>query len=200
MKEQEHQTGATCPECGKGQLIALTRTEEFDFDLGDEKIKVRVENVPIQKCDHCGEVMSGPAAAKVRHDAVCRAAGFLTPAEYKAIREGLNWSQQYLADLTGFGVATVSRSERGRLLPNRSYNTVLLALRDCKPFREYLEEQHQVGREKQKATTSSPLERPDAMTVSGTGNGVKAKFRSLVPSGAQIEQNKIGRPPRTRAA
>jgi putative zinc finger/helix-turn-helix YgiT family protein len=141
MSEQAPPTYGTCPECGKGQLVGLTRTEEFDFDLGDGTIKVRAENVPVKKCDVCGEVMSGPDAAQVRHEAVCRAAGLLTPAEYRAIREGLGWSQQYLADLTGFGAATVSRAERGRLLPNRSFDKVLRALRDCPPFREYLREE-----------------------------------------------------------
>ena len=133
--------GTVCPECGKGQMLPLSRSEEFDFDLGGETVKVHVENVPIRKCDQCGEVMSGPEAAKARHEAVCRATGFLTSGEYKAIREGLDWTQQDLADLTGFGIATVSRAERGRLLPNRSYDTVLLAIRDCPPFREQLQDQ-----------------------------------------------------------
>jgi putative zinc finger/helix-turn-helix YgiT family protein len=132
-------TGPRCPECGQGQLIALTRTEQFDFDLGDETVKVRAENVPVQQCDKCGEVISGPVAATMRHEAICRAAGLLTPAEIKGIREKFGWSQQNLADLAGFGVATVSRWERGRLLQNRSSNKTLLALRDCPPFRKYLE-------------------------------------------------------------
>src|SRR5882672_8577617 len=59
MKEQTLPTGIKCPECGQGQLVSFTRTEEFDFDLGDETVKVRAENVPIEKCDKCGEVMTG---------------------------------------------------------------------------------------------------------------------------------------------
>jgi putative zinc finger/helix-turn-helix YgiT family protein len=139
MKEQLPATGTKCPECGQGQLIPFIRTEEFDFDLGDETVKVRAENVPVQKCDKCGEVMSGPAAAKVRHEAICRAAGLLTPSEIKGIREKFGWSQQHLADLTDIGIATVSRWERGRLLQNRSNNKILQAIRDCPSFREYLE-------------------------------------------------------------
>ncbi len=139
MQEQFQPTGTPCPECGQGQLLSFTRTEEFDFDLGDETVKVRAENVPVKKCDKCGEVMTGPAAADVQHEAICRAAGLLAPSEIKALREKFGWSQQYLADLTDFGIATVSRWERGRLLQNRSNNKVLQAIRDCPPFREYLE-------------------------------------------------------------
>ncbi|HWY86416.1 MAG TPA: type II TA system antitoxin MqsA family protein [Gemmataceae bacterium] len=139
MKKQSIPTGLQCPECGEGQLFSFTQDEEFDFDLGDEKVKVLAKDVPVKKCDKCGEETSGPAAAMVRHEAVCRAAGLLTPSEIKGIREMFGWLQQYLADLTAFGVATISRWERGRLLQNRSANNVLQAIRDCPAFREYLE-------------------------------------------------------------
>jgi putative zinc finger/helix-turn-helix YgiT family protein len=132
-------TGPKCPECDTGHLVPFTRDEEFDFDLGDETIKVFAKDVPVERCDSCGMIASGPAAAKVRHEAVCRAAGLLTPSEIKAIRDEFGWSQQHLADLTDFGIATISRGERGRLLLNRSTNKVLQAIRDCPQFREYLE-------------------------------------------------------------
>jgi formylmethanofuran dehydrogenase subunit E len=78
MQQQPVPVGAKCPECAQGRLVAFTRTEDFDFDLRDETVKVRAENVPVNKCDKCdkcGEVSSGSAAAMVRHEAVCRAAG-----------------------------------------------------------------------------------------------------------------------------
>lgn len=155
MNEQLLPTGIKCPECGQGHLLSFTRSEEFDFDLGNETVKVRAENVPVKKCDTCGEVMSGPAAAKVRDEALCRAAGLLTPSEIKAIRDKFGWSQQYLADLTDFGLATISRWERGRLLQNRSNNKVLQALRDCPPFREYLERLLAAKTSKQQAVLAS---------------------------------------------
>lgn len=139
--------GPKCPECGNGVLAPFTSREEFDYDLGDKTIRVVVDDVPLQRCTHCHLEASGSQAAKVRHDAVCRAAGYPTPAEQKAIREQLGWSQQYLADLTGYGVATVSRSERGRLLANRSYYRTLLAVRDCPAFRDYLERVYGAERE-----------------------------------------------------
>ncbi len=132
-------TGPKCPECEGGRLVPFTRDEELDYDLGDETIKVLAREVPVERCDSCGMIASGPAAAKVRHEALCRAAGLLTPSEIKGLRDKFGWSQQDLADLTDFGIATVSRWERGRLLPNRSNNKVVQAIRDCPPFREYLE-------------------------------------------------------------
>jgi DNA-binding transcriptional regulator YiaG len=114
-------------------------------------------------------IASGPAAAKVRHEAVCRASGLLTPSEIKAIREKFGWSQQYLADLTGLGIATISRCERGRLLQNRSTNKVLQAIRDCETFREYLER-----------LLASKTGEQKAVTADGNGGSsrIKAVFRS----------------------
>lgn len=178
MKEQTASTGRKCPECGEGQLHTLIRTEEFDFDLGDETVRVRAENVPVEKCDKCGEVMSGPAAAKVRHEAVCRAAGLLTPSEIKALREKFGWSQQHLADLTDFGVATVSRWERGRLLQNRSNNKFLQAIRDCPPFREYLEE-----------LLASKTRKQQPGPTSDNGTDPVPRLRLLIPDD---EQRKLG--------
>ncbi len=135
-------TRMKCPECEAGYLVPFTRDEEFDFDLGEEIVKVIARDVPVERCDSCGLIASGIVAAMVRHEAICQAAGLLLPSEIKAIREKFGWSQQHLADLTGFPVATVSRWERGRLLPNRSDNKVFQAIRDCSQFREYLEGLH----------------------------------------------------------
>src|SRR5438309_1920072 len=41
MKQELSPADVKCPECGQGQLRTITRTEEFDFDLGDEIVKVR---------------------------------------------------------------------------------------------------------------------------------------------------------------
>jgi putative zinc finger/helix-turn-helix YgiT family protein len=172
-----------CPECEPGYLVPFARDEELDYDLGEETIKVIAKDVPLERCDTCGLIASGPAAAKVRHEALCRAAGLLTPSEIKAIREQFGWSQQHLADLTDFGVATVSRWERGRLLPNRSNNKVLQAIRDCPPFREYLEGLLESKRCKQEAGPTG-----------GNGAAPAPRLRLLVPDDEQRELNAKWRP------
>jgi putative zinc finger/helix-turn-helix YgiT family protein len=174
----KHTTHPKCPECGRGHLVPFTRDETLDFDLGEEIIKVYAREVPVERCDSCGLIASGPAAAKVRHEALCRAAGLLTPAEIKAIRERFGWSQQHMADLTDLGVATISRWERGRLLQNRNNNTVLLAIRDCLAFREYLE--GLLAKKTRKQT-------PDP--VGGNGTVPRTKLRCFVPDEAELKRN-----------
>jgi putative zinc finger/helix-turn-helix YgiT family protein len=170
--------GPKCPECEHGHLVPFTRDEEFDYDLGEETIKVLAKGVPVERCDSCGMIASGPAAAKVRHEAVCRAAGLLTPSEIKAIREEFGWSQQHLADLTDFGIATISRGERGRLLLNRSTNKVLQAIRDCPQFRDYLE-----------GLLAPKTRKEETGSVAGNGAGRAPRLRLLVPDEKQLKLN-----------
>jgi putative zinc finger/helix-turn-helix YgiT family protein len=126
-----------CPECGKG-LRPLLVDETFESDLGDETVIVHARNVPIERCDRCGFELSGPAAARVRHEAVCKAAGFFTPDEVKNLRKQLNLSQEDFARIAGVGVATVSRVERGRLIQNRSTDNLFRLIAESEEARRLL--------------------------------------------------------------
>lgn len=117
-----------CPVCGEGVLESRLVTERFDYGEGEDKVPVVAENVPVQVCTHCQETFSGPEAARIRHLAICRALGLLTPDEIRAIRERLGPSQPQFAKLTGIGEATISRWERGRLLQNKAMDRYLRLL------------------------------------------------------------------------
>ncbi len=110
-----------CPLCGHSPLrpAFIDRTFEYGNEE-DDRITVHAHQVPIEICDGCGEGYSGPAAARVEHEAICRILGLPTPAEIVSLRERLGLSQAELAQLTGIGKATISRWERGRMLPNRA--------------------------------------------------------------------------------
>src|SRR4051812_18028822 len=105
-----------CPTCNTGWLQPQVIREEFPYEADGKKVTVVAENVPVQVCDNCGEKLSGPEAARIRHEAICRALRLLAPAEILAIRERLGLSQEQFAQLTGIGKATISRWECGRLL------------------------------------------------------------------------------------
>src|SRR5262249_27233888 len=140
MVDNTRTSESRCSMCGHSPLEPKLIDKTFEYGADNETITVTARHVPVRLCANCGEVYSGPEAARVEHEAICQALGLMTPAEIKALRERFGWSQQYLADLTDFGIATVSRWERGRLLQNKSANKVLQALRDCSAFRDYLEE------------------------------------------------------------
>jgi putative zinc finger/helix-turn-helix YgiT family protein len=120
-----------CPNCGYAPLRDATITDRFQYETDEGKsVEVEVPDVPVQVCDKCGEQYLGPSAARAQHMAVCRALGLLTPDQIKAIRERLGPTQAEFARLTGIGEATISRWERGRMLPNRAMDRYLRILDD----------------------------------------------------------------------
>ena len=120
-------TSRRCPTCNVGQMHPMIVTERFPYEDDGTEVTVVAENVPIERCDNpeCGEQLSGPEAARIRHEAICRALGLLTPAEILAVRERLNLTQAEFARLTRLGEATISRWERGRLLQNPAMDRYL---------------------------------------------------------------------------
>jgi putative zinc finger/helix-turn-helix YgiT family protein len=123
-----------CPVCGQGYLEPRLIADRFEYAggktkrKGKKKITIVAENVPVEVCTHCQETFSGPKAGLIRHRAICRALGLLTPEEIVALRERLGLSQAELAKLTGIGEATISRWERGRLLQNKAMDRYLRLL------------------------------------------------------------------------
>jgi putative zinc finger/helix-turn-helix YgiT family protein len=99
--------------------------DAFDFLSDDGLIHVVAQDVPFEWCPHCGERLGGPDAAAVRHRAICKALGLLTPEEIRGIRDRLGMTQAEFSGLTGIGEATISRWERGRLLQNRANDRYL---------------------------------------------------------------------------
>jgi HTH-type transcriptional regulator/antitoxin MqsA len=143
-----------CPNCGHAPLRDELITDRFEYrGDGEESRTIEVPNVPVEVCPNCGEKYLGPAAARVQHAAVCRALGLLTPEEIQAIRERYGPTQAEFARLTGIGEATVSRWERGRMLPNRAMDRYLRLLRDRPGNAAYLK---RLGEEKERPPSPPP--------------------------------------------
>ena len=110
--------GTRCPVCGKGHLERRTITDRFACGgstkarKGKKQITIVAENVPVEVCNHCQETFRGPEAGLIRHRALCRALGLLTPEEIVAIRERLGLSQAAFAKFTDIGEATISLGAR----------------------------------------------------------------------------------------
>lgn len=142
MSAEKEEQGRRCPSCGHQPLEAQRIRDEFEYGPDDERITVVAEVVPVLVCPVCGEILYGAEAAAVRHRAICRALGLLSPAEIKTLRERLGPDQDDFARLTGIGVATLSRWERGRLLQTRAmdrYLRLLDALPQAARFLETLQ-------------------------------------------------------------
>jgi putative zinc finger/helix-turn-helix YgiT family protein len=170
-----------CPVCGEGVLESRLVTERFDYGDGEDKVSVVAENVPVQVCTNCQETFSGPEAARIRHLAICRALGLLTPDEIRAIRERLGLSQVEFAKLTDIGEATISRWERGRLLQNKAMDRYLRLLDRNPDNVRILKElrNHETGRQHAGSGGASPG------SANGEGNG---KGRQATPGDDSPQQ------------
>jgi putative zinc finger/helix-turn-helix YgiT family protein len=189
MPAQTHTTSAPCPVCGKGLLTSHLIDETFDFDVGEETVTVQARGVPVRRCDHCGEELSGPEAARVRHEAVCKAAGFFTPEELKALRKQVDLSQQDFAQLAGVGVATVSRVETGRLIQNRSTDNLFFLIARSEEARRLLAER--LASRSRKRSNAPAGERGDAPGKPVRGNGSQRGLKTG-PKAARTPKPRAG--------
>jgi putative zinc finger/helix-turn-helix YgiT family protein len=123
---QEH--GPNCACCATGHLVTQFRKESFEHETEDGPVMVEADRVPINVCDTCGSVFVTALTAKVRHEYVCRMLGLITPDEIREIRERHGLTKTEFARITKFGESSISRWERGRLLPNASNSTYLKIL------------------------------------------------------------------------
>ena len=64
----------------------------------------------------------------MRHEAVCRHLGVLTPKEIIAIRKSYGMSRAVFARLTGIGEASLARWENGLLIQSPAYDRFLFLL------------------------------------------------------------------------
>lgn len=128
-----------CSLCGHAVLEQRVITERFTYGAEGEEAVVEAEGVPVEVCPACGEVFSGLAAAQVRHEAICRAFDLLPPREIRKLRERLGMTQAEFARLTGIGLATISRWERGRLLQTRAMDRYLRVLASSADNVEFLQ-------------------------------------------------------------
>jgi DNA-binding transcriptional regulator YiaG len=95
--------------------------------LDDEGDYFEVE-VPVVRCDSCGFQFTDQRAERLRHEGACRHEGLLTPAEIKEIRAGLQMTRSEFDAAFGIPPASMERWENGRLLQNRSMDSLLRAL------------------------------------------------------------------------
>lgn len=122
-----------CIECN-GQV--KTEWRDYAFEYGARKPLVELTaRLPVEICVSCGAGSYGPEAAELKHDAVCRHHGVLTPREIRALRKGHGLSRADFASLTGLGQASLHRWENGILIQNPANDRYLRLLQSAGAIR-----------------------------------------------------------------
>ena len=96
----------------------------FTYGAGPDAAELTV-TLPIHVCPSCGfECIDGKGEA-LKHEAVCRHLGVLSPREISRIRETHGMTRAAFARVTGLGEATLNRWEKGILIQNTANDRYL---------------------------------------------------------------------------
>ena len=85
-------------------------------------------NIPVRRCTSCDLEFLDHEGERLRHEAVCRYLGLLSPAEIRSIRKRYGMSRAAFAEVTGLGAATLGRWENGAVVQNQSNDRYLRLL------------------------------------------------------------------------
>lgn len=116
--------GFTCPDCGGHGFSTVLHDHSFEHGVGDSPVTLYAR-IPVHCCDSCDFEFLGREGRRIKHEAVCRHFGLLTPAEIRGIRGHHGMSRTAFAEITGFGEATLNRWERGAVIQNRANDRYL---------------------------------------------------------------------------
>lgn len=116
-----------CGFCGSSNVTTRLEEEQFIYGEGDGAVRLAA-TIPVHKCGSCDAEFTDYAAEDIRHEAVCRHLGLLTPADIQNLRVRHGLSRSEFAKLTRLGEATVARWERGSLIQNAAYDQLLRLL------------------------------------------------------------------------
>lgn len=116
-----------CPQCGAKSVTTFWYHDTFNYGSGDAAVTLHVD-LPVRHCSVCDFEFLDDEGHMLRHEAVCRHLGVLTPTEIRTIRKGHRMTRSTFAQVTGFGEATLNRWENGAKVQNRANDRFLRLL------------------------------------------------------------------------
>ena len=109
---QEVAAAVSCPLCGTDEVTTSWKPHVFDYGSRESVAELSVD-VPVRRCASCDLEFLDEPAEGLKHEAVCKHLGVLTPAEIRRIREAHGMSRVSFAQVTGLGEASLNRWENG---------------------------------------------------------------------------------------
>ena len=116
-----------CPLCDGEPIVTIQRIDTFDYGSGASAVTLKVD-LPVRCCTECDFEFVDHKGERLRHEAVCRHLGVLTPAEVRGVREQYGMTRAAFAKVTGLGEATLTRWENGAVVQNRANDRFLRLL------------------------------------------------------------------------
>ena len=127
VRLQTAQQELTCPLCGNTGITTSWNPDVFNYGSGESTVELTVD-VPVRRCEDCDFEYLDDEAERLKHEAVCRHLGVLSPDEIRSIRKGFGMTQADFAQVTGIGVASLNRWENGLTIQTHAYDRYLRLL------------------------------------------------------------------------
>lgn len=113
-----------CPLCDGESIVTSQHSDTFNYGSGDSAVTLHVD-LPVHRCAECEFEFVDHEGERLRHEAVCRHLGVLSPAEVRSVREHHGMARATFAQITGLGEATLGRWENGAVVQNRANDLYL---------------------------------------------------------------------------
>lgn len=113
----------TCGECGH-PVKTYWHEHSFRYGLGKAAVDLAVR-LPVRRCEQCDFDYLDEEGERLKHEAVCRHLGVLSPTEVQRIRQRHGLSRQAFAKLSGIGEASLARWENGVKIQTLAYDRYL---------------------------------------------------------------------------
>jgi putative zinc finger/helix-turn-helix YgiT family protein len=116
-----------CPSCGASSLLPIQREDKLPYGHGTDAVTLKVA-LPAFRCTECGFEFTDSNAEILRHEAVCKHLGVMTPREIALLRKRYELSRAQFAEATRIGDASVARWERGEFIQSGAHDQLLYLL------------------------------------------------------------------------
>ena len=115
-----------CPQCD-GTVETIPHQHTFRYGSGSSAADIEV-TLPVRRCATCDFEFLDEEGHRLKHDALCRHLGVLTPGEILRIRERHGLSRAAFARVTKLGEASLARWETGRVIQTQANDCYLRLL------------------------------------------------------------------------
>ena len=126
--DESSDSDQSCPQCAAKAVTTFLHHDIFNYGSGAAAVTLQVDNLPVRHCSACHFEFLDHEGEQLRHAAVCRHFGVLTPVEVRSVRKRHGMSRAAFAQVTGLGEATLNRWENGAVVQNLANDRYLRLL------------------------------------------------------------------------
>lgn len=134
-----------CAQCRQRTVNPTITDYSATIEHDGRTYEIEVPQLPVARCESCGQVVLDDGANERISDAVRSQLGVLTPAQIRRSRERLGISPAQLANNLGVAEASLSRWEAGAQIQSRALDRLLRLYFGCEQVRTVLADDTQLA-------------------------------------------------------